>query len=65
MKIGERVIVDASVTGDGIHHNGVIEDIYDFTRTSYVDVHLDEPTPRGTWGITVINPEMIRKEAAA
>lgn len=62
MKIGERVIVDAAVTGDGIHHRGFIEDIYDFLRTSIVYVHFDEPTPLGTWGATVTNPGLIRKE---
>lgn len=62
MKIGERVIVDAAVTGDGIHHTGVIVDIYDFSRASFVEVHFDEPTPWGTWGTTVTNLAMIRKE---
>lgn len=63
MNVGDRVIVDAAVTGDGIHHSGVIEDIYDFLRTSIVDVHFDEPTPRGTWGATVTNLALIRKES--
>ena len=45
MKVGERVIVDAAVTGDGIHHHGFIEDIYDFMRTSFFNVHFDEPVP--------------------
>jgi len=62
MRVGERVIVDAAVTGDGMHHSGVIEDIYDFARDSFVDVHFDEPTPWGTWGATVTNLGMIRKE---
>ena len=62
MKIGERVIVSAAVTGDGIHHSGVIEDIYVFLRTTFVDVRFDKPTPWGTWGATVTNPELIRKE---
>lgn len=65
MEIGERVIVDATVTGDGTHHSGVIEDIYDFERASFVDVHFDEPTPWGTWGATVTNLGMLRKENAA
>jgi len=64
MNIGERVIVDAAVTGDGIHHSGVIEDIYDFVSTSFVDVHFDEPTPLGAWGAIVTNLSMIRKEVA-
>jgi hypothetical protein len=65
MKVGERVIVDAAVTGDGIHHHGFIEDIYDFARTSFIDVHFDEPTPWGVLGTTVTNPGLIRKEAEA
>ncbi|MBQ3700920.1 MAG: hypothetical protein II886_13610 [Prevotella sp.] len=62
MKIGERVVVDAAVTGDGVHHHGVIEDIYDFGRASFFDVHFDEPTPCGAWGATVNNPGLLRKE---
>ena len=65
MKVGERVIVDAAVMGDGIHHSGVIEDIYEFARETFVDVHFDEPTPWATWGIIVTNLGMIRKEEAA
>ena len=63
MKVGERVIVNAAVTGDGIHHHGFIEDIYDFARESFFDVHFDEPTPWGVWGATVTNLGLIRKEA--
>ena len=62
MNIGERVVVDAAVTGDGGHHHGVIEDIYDFARASFVEVRFDKPTPRGEWGTTVTNPSLIRKE---
>ena len=64
MIIGERVIVDAAVTGDGVHHSGVIEDIYDFARTSFVYVHFDQPTPWGSWGAIVTNLGMIRQEEA-
>ena len=62
MRIGERVVVDAAVTGDGVHHHGVIEDIYDFLRTSIVDVRFDEPTSRGERGATISNLGMLRKE---
>lgn len=65
MKIGERVVVDAAVTGDGVHHHGVIEDIYDFARATFVEVRFDEPTPRGEWGTTVTNPSLIREEDVA
>lgn len=64
MNIGDRVIVDAVVTGDGVHHHGEIIDIYEFARASFVEVHFDEPTPWGTWGTTVTNLGMIRKEVA-
>ena len=43
MKVGERVVVDAAVTGDGVHHHGEIVDIYDFINCSFVDVQFDEP----------------------
>lgn len=62
IQIGQRVIVDAAVTGDGVHHHGVVEDIYDFMRTSFFDVHFDEPTPWGVLSTTVTNPGLIRKE---
>lgn len=64
LQVGQRVIVDAAVTGDGVHHHGVIEDIYDFARASFVDVHFDKPTPWGVWGTTVTNPGLPRKEDA-
>ena len=62
MKIGERVIVDAAVTGDGVHHHGKIIDIYDFARTSFFDVEFDELDMQGRMGVTVTNPELIRRE---
>lgn len=65
LQIGQRIIVDAAVTGDGVHHHGVIKDIYDFARASFIDVHFDDPTPWGVWGTTVTNLGMIRKEVAA
>ncbi len=62
IQIGERVIVDAAVTGDGFHHTGVIEDVYEFARAMFAEVHFDEPTPWGRWGVTVTNLGLIRKE---
>lgn len=32
MKIGERVIVDAAVMGDGKQHRGWVADVYEFAR---------------------------------
>ena len=65
MRVGERVIVDAAVTGDGVHHHGEIIDIYDFINSSFVDVRFDEPDCMGREGVTVTNLKMIRKEEAA
>ena len=65
LQIGQRVIVDALVTGDGVHHHGVIEDIYDFARASFIEVHFDEPDCMGRWGTTVTNTGLLRKEDAA
>lgn len=65
MKVGERVVVDAAVTGDGIHHHGEIVDIYDFVNSSYVDVRFDEPDCMGRDGVTITNIGMIRKEVNA
>lgn len=62
INVGERVIVDAAVTGDGKRHHGVIIDIYDFARASFVDVRFDEPDCMGRQGVTVTNLGMIRKE---
>lgn len=59
------MIVDAAVTGDGVHHSGVIEDIYDFANASFVDVKFDEPDIMGRLGVTVTNLGMIRKEATS
>jgi len=65
MEIGERVIVDAAATGDGMHHHGKVKDIYEFGRsTTLVDVEFDEPDICGRWGITVTNLGLIRKEAS-
>ncbi len=65
MNVGERVIVDAAVTGDGVHHHGVIDDIYDFARSSFYSIRFDEPDCMGRMGTTVTNPGLIRKETAA
>ena len=62
MRVGERVVVDAAVTGDGVHHHGEIVDIYDFINCSFVDVQFDEPDCMGREGVTVTNLGMIRKE---
>lgn len=62
MKVGDRVIVDAAATGDGIHHSGTITDISELGRSVFVDVMYDEPTWDGWKGTCVSNLGMIRKE---
>ena len=65
MRIGERVIVDAAVTGDGIHHHGVITDISELGRSTFYDVMYDEPTWDGWKGTCISNPGLLRKEGEA
>lgn len=64
MKIGERVIVSAAVTGDGEQHNGWIVDVYEFLRETFVEVEFDSPTADGRPGCVVSNQGMLRKEVA-
>lgn len=63
MKIGERVIVSAAVTGDGKQHKGWIADVYEFLRETFVEVKFDSPAADGRPGCVVSNLGMIRKEA--
>lgn len=63
MKIGERVIVSAAVTGDGEQHKGWIADVYEFLRETFVEVIFDSPAADGRLGCVVSNLGMIRKEA--
>lgn len=65
MKIGERVIVSAAVTGDGQQHNGWIADVYEFLRETFVEVKFDSSAADGRLGCVVSNPGMIRKEGVA
>lgn len=65
MKIGERVIVSAAVTGDGSYHHGWIADIYEFLRETFFDIRFDTPAADGRSGCVISNPELIRKETAA
>jgi hypothetical protein len=62
MKIGEKVIVSAAVTGDGEQHRGWIADIYEFMRETFVEVKFDRPAADGRIGCLVNNLGMIRKE---
>lgn len=65
MNIGERVVVDAAVTGDGEHHSGWVTDVYEFTRAEFVEVTFDHPAADGRPGCVVNNLGMIRKEVAS
>ena len=49
MRIGERVVVDAAVTGDGEQHNGWIADVYEFLRETFVGLTAS----RWLWTCTV------------
>ena len=62
MKVGDRVIVDAAVTGDGIHHRGTITDISELGRSTFVDVMFDEPTWDGWKGTCISNLELIKED---
>ena len=61
MRLGERVVVDAAVTGDGEHHKGWIADIYEFLRETFVEVKFDSPAADGRSGCIVNNMGMIRE----
>ena len=62
MNIGERVIVDAAVMGDGEYRRGWVADVYEFARETFVEVKFFEPAADGTSGCVVNNLGMIRKE---
>lgn len=62
LQIGMRVVVDAAVTGDGVHHHGVITDISELGRSTFVDVTFDEPTFDGWKGTCVSNLGLLREE---
>lgn len=64
MNIGERVIVDAAVLGDGKQHRGWVADVYEFAHETFVEVKFFKPAADGTTGCVVNNLGMIRKEAA-
>ena len=64
MKIGERVIVDAAVTGDGEQHKGWIADVYEFMRVTFVEVKFDSPAADGRPGCIVNNLRLIKKEVS-
>ena len=61
-QIGDRVIVDAAVMGDGIHRPAVITDVYEFLSEAFIDVMFDEPTSDGWKGYIITNLALIRKE---
>lgn len=61
MRIGQKVIIDAIVTGDGVHHKGWIADIYEFMHETFVEVKFDSPAADGRCGCILNNPEMIRE----
>lgn len=60
MQIGQRVIVDAAVTEDGIEHHGEIFDIFEYYLQLFVEVALDDPDKRI---VTVTDMKHIRMES--
>lgn len=65
LNVGQRVIVDAAVTGDREHHKGWIADIYEFMHEIFVEVKFDSPAADGRPGCVVNNLGMIRKEVGS
>jgi hypothetical protein len=59
MQIGQRVIVDAAVTEDGIEHHGEIFDIFEYYLQLFVEVALDDPDKRV---VTVTDMRQIKAE---
>lgn len=59
--IGEKVIVSADATGDGVEHEGYVVSIENFlVRTIYL-INYFEPAKSGVTGILVSNPALIRR----
>ena len=58
-KIGDIVVVSASVMGDGKEYLGVIDDIQLFLNTHFIYVTFNHPTSTGVAGITITNPELL------
>lgn len=62
IKLGEKVVVSAAVTGDGVQHTGMITDIYEFAHETFVEVKFNYPSSDGRLGCIVNNLGMVRKE---
>lgn len=61
LKKGDRVIVSASVFGDGVAHPGVVEEISTFFYTTYVYIHFNDVNFLGIDGVTLTNLALIEK----
>lgn len=62
LKLGDRVIVSAAVTGYGEDMHGVVSDVAVFAKTLFVTVTFDKYLPDGTNGRTITNIGMISPE---
>lgn len=64
MRIGDRVVVDAAVTGDGEAHRGWVADVYEFMHETFVEVRFYSCAADGRQGCVVNNLGLIRKEVS-
>lgn len=62
MKTGDRIVVSAAVTGDGVQHRGWIADMCECMGRTFVTVKFDTPAVDGRQGCVISNPELIWKE---
>lgn len=62
MKIFERVIVSAELTGTGECPHGYIDDIYEFCHETFYSVRYDKPDVYGRLGTVTTNVGMLRRE---
>lgn len=60
-KVGDRVVVSATVTGTGEDMHGWITDIEFFAGHTYISITYDWPTAIGDRGTCVVNPGLITK----
>lgn len=60
-KVGERVVVSATVTGTGEEKPGWISDIEYYAGNTYISITYDRPTAIGDRGTCVVNLGLIKK----
>lgn len=60
-KVGERVVVSATVTGTGEDMPGWITDIEFYAGHTYISITYERPTAIGDRGTCVVNLDLIKK----